>query len=101
MKSSFRVVVLLGVAAVALAPAAGLAQVVYRDPVTGRIVEPPPGVTVPVPRQTAPAPPVETPGTTAGGGVKLDLRGQPREAFVATRDGTGPARVECVPQVQP
>ncbi len=102
MKSSFRMVVLLGVAAATLASSAGHAQVIYRDPVTGQIGVPPPGV-VPVPtaRQAAPAPPTETPGTTAAGGMKMSLRGQPRDAFVGTRDTAGQVRVECVPGVQP
>ena len=76
-------------------PATANGVVIYRDPATGRLGAPPPGV---APRaQGAPVQPgsvVETRGTTTGGGWKAS--GPFRHTMQATM-GPGGVAVGCVP----
>ena len=77
-------------------PAPGMR--VYRDPVTGAFTSPPASAS------EAPATPsgaraaapilVETPGTSAAGGVMIDLGGAFQSSITATVDGGG-VRTDC------
>lgn len=70
-------------------------MVIYRDPVTGKLGVPPPDVAAQLDPRAArrPAPMVERPGTTPGGGTLLD--GAPLMAVTATVDGHGKVSARC------
>lgn len=76
---------------------------VYRDPATGAFVPPPPGTTA-LDTTTADTAGhalgarrlVETPGTSAAGGVTIDLQGAFQSEITATVDADGHARTRCV-----
>jgi hypothetical protein len=92
-------VVLGASVAVATEPApAGGGMVIYRDPATGRIAAPPPGALPPDVSSftVAPGPVVETPGTSAAGGWKVDVRGRFISTMQATADGAGHVTHDCV-----
>jgi len=87
------------------APASGAAGMrVYRDPATGAFVPPPLGTTAP--DTTTPDTAghalggarrlVETPGTSAAGGVTMDLQGAFQSEIAATVDADGHTRTGCV-----
>src|SRR5262245_21883520 len=99
-----------GGAAPAGAPVAAQGMVVHRDPATGKLGAPPSdptgklgappsdAATSALP-QAAPSSPValpETPGTTAAGGVTVDLQGHLQSPMRATIGADGKAHVECV-----
>ena len=83
------------VAAGAEEPPAPRGMVIYRDPATGQLSVPPPGVVPPgarLPRQPAI---VETPGTTRAGGWKAS--GRFMNTMRATAGADGEVTVDCVP----
>lgn len=64
---------------------------VYRDPTTGAFTSPPPDAHALLPSEarTATPPLVETQGTSAAGGIMVDLRGAFQSSVTATVDETG------------
>ncbi len=81
-------------------PAAGMRA--YKDPVTGRFVEPPAGaperaMATQAAVSTTAEGLTETAGQTPAGGVRLDLQGRFRSHAVATRDVEGRVKVHCLP----
>ena len=89
----------LGLVAVAAAesPSRDAGMVIYRDPATGEVVPPPPGV-VPAPT-AAPAAPssplIERPGTTRAGGSLVDLHGRFRNRVTVTKGADGRMQSRC------
>lgn len=84
-------------------PDAG-AMRVYRDPVTGAFVAPPASTTLPTATRalgTSAQGLVETPGTSAAGGVTMDLRGTFQSAVTATVDADGHVGTSCHTQSPP
>src|SRR5262245_25742777 len=84
------------------APAPGAAGLrIYLDPDTGQAGPPPrgvlPGEPVTESLSTSSAGLVETAGTSAAGGVTVNLQGRFRRAMQATADDAGAARIDCVP----
>ncbi len=77
------------------APPAMQGMVIYRDPVTGKLGTPPPGVVIGVP-SGPPGPLPERRGQTHGGGFLVDLRGRGTKTMVATRDADGTLHTDCV-----
>lgn len=88
------------------APAVSAGVRIHIDPVTGRIVPPPPPALAP--RQ--PVPPgdanalstsgdglVEERGTTPAGGIKIDVRGRFRSAAAVRVGPDGKLTIQCVP----
>ena len=74
-------------------------MVIYRDPVTGEIGEPPPGA-IPEPPVTDRAPRGElreVPSPVPGGGWKVDLGDRFLHATSAARDADGKIVTDCVP----
>lgn len=82
---------------------------VYKDPATGRFVEPPAGA----PQRAAAAGKtgstsagrlIETPGQTPAGGFRLDMQGHSDHDAIATKDAQGRITVHHLPapsQLQP
>ena len=77
---------------------------VYRDPVTGEFTTPPPNPGVADAQSTSagaraltrtPAAPVEEPGTSAAGGVTMELQGRFRSDATATIDADGALHPGC------
>jgi hypothetical protein len=89
---------LLGVGRVVADDASGAGMRVYRDPATGVFTSPPPGTSVPPTARalgTAAQSLVETPGTSAAGGVTIDLGDRFQSAVVGAVGGDGTVRTQC------
>jgi hypothetical protein len=106
LRSSLRVVlvialagsVLIGTRSAAADEANGAGMRVYRDPATGAFTAPPPGTALPPSARslgTSAQGLVETPGTSAAGGVTINLGGRFQSAISATADDTGTVRTGC------
>jgi hypothetical protein len=90
--------VLIGTHSVAADEANAAGMRVYRDPATGAFTAPPPGTALPPsPRSldTSAQGLVETPGTSAAGGVTINLGGRFQSAVSATADNAGAVRTGC------
>jgi hypothetical protein len=74
-------------------------MVIYRDPATGKLGNPPPGLAPSLPEaaRAAEGELREVRGTTRGGGWKLDLRGRALHAATATVGADGRVTVDCAP----
>jgi hypothetical protein len=105
---TFGAVALLGAALLVLALAHGAyaddaaRMRVYRDPATGEFTAPPPGAAIAPDTAanagalgTAPQALVEEPGSSAAGGVTIDLRGRFRSEESATVDESGRIHTRC------
>lgn len=97
----------LGALVLVAAPAGALAgdaaqapagMIIYRDPTTGALTEPPPG-TIVAPSPRAVEPPVTfRQGITPGGGTLVD--GLPWNTVRATADGAGKVTTHCEPSAR-
>ncbi len=87
----------LAVVAAAESPSRDAGMVIYRDPATGEVVPPPPGV-VPAPTDAPAAqasPLVERPGMTRAGGSLVDLHGRFRNRVTVTKGADGRMESHC------
>ena len=75
------------------APAGAQGMIIYRDPATGQLGVPPPGVVPPPAPVAAPRGVAERPGTTPAGGVLLDA--VPWNTMTVTTDAAGHASGHC------
>ncbi len=78
-------------------PSADAGLRVYKDPATGAFVVPAPGTAADARVSTSSEGLVETRGTSAAGGMRLDLQGRFRSYAIATKDEQGRVTVRCEP----